>query len=59
MKLTYYIMYYKVISAVPQVTSFKLNSSWDFIVVATDGVWDAMTNQEMIAFIKVRPIAFN
>ena len=44
----------QVISAVPQIQAFKLNSNWDFIVLGTDGVWDAMTNQEMITFIKSR-----
>ena len=38
----------------PQIQAYKLNSNWDFIVLATDGVWDAMTNQEMITFIKGR-----
>jgi serine/threonine protein phosphatase PrpC len=41
-----------VISVVPQIVSFNLDSSWDFIVVATDGVWDAMTNRELINFVR-------
>lgn len=44
----------QVISAVPQIVSFKITSNWDFIVVGSDGVWDAMTNQEMISFVKTR-----
>ncbi len=39
----------KVISPVPQIQSFDLNSSWEFVVAATDGVWDAMSNQVSIA----------
>ena len=42
----------QVISAVPQIQSFKLNSSWEFIVMATDGVWDAMSNQDMISHVR-------
>ena len=42
------------ISAVPQIQTFKLNPSWEFLVLATDGVWDAMSNQDMISFIKSR-----
>ena len=44
----------QVISAIPSSASHKLTSSWDFIVVATDGVWDAMTNSEMINYVKSR-----
>ena len=42
----------QVISAVPQIQSFKVNETWEFVIVATDGVWDAMSNQEMIDFVK-------
>lgn len=44
----------QVISVVPQIESFKLNSNWDFVVVGSDGVWDAMSNQEMVTFVKSR-----
>lgn len=44
----------QVISPIPSIASHKLTSSWDFLVVATDGVWDAMTNSEMINYVKSR-----
>ncbi len=44
----------QVISAVPQIQAFTLNTSWDFIVIATDGVWDAMSNQEMVSLVRNR-----
>jgi serine/threonine protein phosphatase PrpC len=30
---------------VPQIQSFKLDPQWEFVVVGSDGVWDAMSNQ--------------
>ena len=44
----------QVISAVPQLQTFHLDCQWEFIVVATDGVWDAMSNDAMVAYIKQR-----
>lgn len=44
----------QVISPVPQIEQFKLNSGWDFVVIATDGVWDAMANNDAIKYIKNR-----
>ena len=35
----------QVISAVPQIQSYKLDAQWEFVVVGSDGVWDAMSNQ--------------
>ena len=42
----------QVISAVPQIQCFKLDTTWDFLVVGSDGVWDAMTNQDMINLVR-------
>ena len=44
----------QVISVVPQIQTFKLDSCWEFIVVGSDGVWDAMSNAEMTNFVKGR-----
>ena len=44
----------QVISVVPQIQTFKLDSYWEFVVVGSDGVWDAMSNSEMINFVKGR-----
>jgi serine/threonine protein phosphatase PrpC len=32
----------------------KATSSYDFLVVATDGLWDAMTSQEVVDYVKAR-----
>ena len=42
----------QVISVVPQIVAHPLNASWDFLVVASDGVWDAVTNRELVAIVR-------
>lgn len=42
----------QVISPVPQIEQFKIDTSWEFLIVATDGVWDAVTNNEALNFVK-------
>lgn len=44
----------QVISAVPQIKLFKIDTHWDFVVVGSDGVWDAMSNQDMVTFVRQR-----
>ena len=44
----------KVISVVPQLQFFKVDPNWEFVVVGSDGVWDAMSSQEMSNYVKVR-----
>ena len=44
----------QVVSVVPQIVSHRLDSSWDFVVVASDGVWDAITNRDLVAFVRDR-----
>ena len=44
----------QVISVVPQIVSHRLTSAWDFVVVASDGVWDAITNRDLVAFVRER-----
>ena len=44
----------QVISAVPQLQTFHLDCQWEFIVVGSDGVWDAMSNDAMVAYIRQR-----
>ena len=44
----------QVLSVVPQIQTFKLDSCWEFVVVGSDGVWDAMSNSEMLSFVRTR-----
>jgi len=42
------------ITAYPEIKIDNLTSDCEFIVVACDGVWDCMTNQEICEFISQR-----
>ncbi|RIA79934.1 phosphatase 2C-like domain-containing protein [Glomus cerebriforme] len=41
----------QMIIAQPDVKSYKINTSTDFLVLACDGIWDCMSSQEVIDFI--------
>ena len=40
----------KVIIAEPEITSFRITSECDFIVMASDGVFDVMTSQDVVKY---------
>jgi len=42
------------ISAEPEFTVIRLDKEAEFIVLATDGLWDVMTSQEVVTLIKSR-----
>ncbi|ERN15400.1 hypothetical protein AMTRI_Chr05g68920 [Amborella trichopoda] len=39
------------LSAVPQVTHHKLTSKDQFVILASDGVWDALSNTEVVSIV--------
>ena len=44
----------QVISAVPQIQTFHLDPQWEFVIVGSDGIWDAMSNQDLVTFVRQR-----
>ncbi|CAH1404899.1 unnamed protein product [Nezara viridula] len=36
----------------PDVVEFVITKNWEFVVLACDGIWDTMTNEEVCSFIK-------
>ena len=36
----------------------KLDQNWEFVVVGSDGVWDAMSSSEMAKYIKVSKLKY-
>jgi len=44
----------QMITAEPDVTTHALEQGDEFIVIACDGVWDCMTNQQVCDFVKER-----
>ena len=41
----------QMVSVIPDVTVLERTKSDDFLILACDGVWDVMTNQEAISFV--------
>ena len=37
------------IIAVPEITQFKIRKDWDFVILASDGVYDKMNNDELVS----------
>lgn len=44
----------QIVIALPDVISKKLSPDWEFIVIACDGIWDVMTNEEVSDFVRSR-----
>ncbi|XP_063871878.1 probable protein phosphatase 2C T23F11.1 isoform X3 [Scylla paramamosain] len=44
----------QIVTACPDVTVRELTDDWEFIVLACDGIWDVMTNQEVVNFVRLR-----
>lgn len=40
------------ITALPDVKIMKLDSDVEFIVLACDGIWNSMTSQEVVNFVR-------
>ena len=39
------------VSAVPEIGTYELDSSFDHVVLASDGVWDGITDDEAVAIV--------
>ncbi|XP_063236541.1 probable protein phosphatase 2C T23F11.1 [Bacillus rossius redtenbacheri] len=44
----------QIVTAFPDVEVRDLNEDWEFVVLACDGIWDVMTNEEVVEFVRVR-----
>ncbi|KAL1459993.1 hypothetical protein WDU94_011934 [Cyamophila willieti] len=42
------------VTALPDVTEQTLTPDWEFLVLACDGIWDVMSNQEVASFVRDR-----
>lgn len=44
----------QIVTAYPDVETREINENWEFIVLACDGIWDVMTNKEVVDFCRKR-----
>ncbi|XP_070154289.1 probable protein phosphatase 2C T23F11.1 [Polyergus mexicanus] len=44
----------QIVTAFPEVQQFPINEEWEFVVLACDGIWDVMTSEEVVRFVRTR-----
>lgn len=44
----------QIVTAFPDVQVRDITSEWEFVVMACDGIWDVMTNEEVSDFVRMR-----
>jgi serine/threonine protein phosphatase PrpC len=44
----------QMVTANPEVRTLKLEQGDEFLILACDGIWDVLTNQEAVDFVRVR-----
>lgn len=40
--------------AAPDVVTRTITDDWEFIIIACDGIWDVLSNEEVLKFIRAR-----
>ena len=49
----------QIITAEPDIMCIDINTNDEFIILACDGVWDVMTNQDICDFVRERLVKYN
>ncbi|CAF1026453.1 unnamed protein product [Didymodactylos carnosus] len=44
----------QVVTAFPDVMVKNMNEDWEFILLACDGIWDVLSNEEVLKFVRAR-----
>nr|CAD7449738.1 unnamed protein product [Timema bartmani] len=44
----------QIVTAFPDVEVRKITYDWEFVIMACDGIWDVMTNEEVVEFVRMR-----
>ncbi|XP_015513284.1 probable protein phosphatase 2C T23F11.1 [Neodiprion pinetum] len=44
----------QIVTAYPEVQRHQVTTDWEFVIVACDGIWDVMSNEEVVAFVRNR-----
>jgi protein phosphatase 2C family protein 2/3 len=40
--------------AAPDVVIKTINEDWEFVLIACDGIWDVLSNEEVLKFVRAR-----
>jgi protein phosphatase 2C family protein 2/3 len=48
------ILYIKYFLAAPDVVVKTITEDWEFILIACDGIWDVLSNEEVLKFVRAR-----
>ncbi|CAF4370502.1 unnamed protein product, partial [Adineta steineri] len=44
----------QVVTAAPDVVTKTITEDWEFILLACDGIWDVLSNEEVLKFVRTR-----
>ncbi|XP_058806893.1 probable protein phosphatase 2C T23F11.1 [Phymastichus coffea] len=44
----------QIVSALPEVQRHEITEDWEFVVLACDGIWDVMSSEEVVNFVRKR-----
>ncbi|XP_078050968.1 putative protein phosphatase 2C T23F11.1 isoform X2 [Augochlora pura] len=44
----------QIVTAFPEIQQFEVTEDWEFVVLACDGIWDVMTSNEVVNFVRTR-----
>ncbi|XP_016839921.1 probable protein phosphatase 2C T23F11.1 [Nasonia vitripennis] len=44
----------QIVSALPEIQRHEITEDWEFVILACDGIWDVMSSEEVVNFIRSR-----
>ncbi|PNF15251.1 putative protein phosphatase 2C T23F11.1 [Cryptotermes secundus] len=44
----------QIVTAYPDVETREVTPDWEFVIIACDGIWDVLTNEEVVEFVRLR-----
>ncbi|XP_015119678.1 probable protein phosphatase 2C T23F11.1 isoform X1 [Diachasma alloeum] len=42
----------QIVTAFPEVQKFEITDDWEFVILACDGIWDVMSSEEVVEFLR-------
>ncbi|XP_011501994.1 PREDICTED: probable protein phosphatase 2C T23F11.1 [Ceratosolen solmsi marchali] len=44
----------QIVSALPEIQRHEITEDWEFVILACDGIWDVMSSEEVVDFVRKR-----